>query len=354
MDDFKAAAAAILQQHGHPAGDLHYLGAGAQSVCYGAGDVALLINLGETAGDVRPLNPYPLQRWLTAQAVGAGVKTAAILATGDHPHPYALMRRAPGSNASELKDAAPARIAAWFRCLGAEVHKINQIHVTGFGEFVPADQPAEPAAQSAPDSSGQQAGYRGRYPTWSAYLDACIAKYLFMGPLNPQARSVRDLYLAQQITTAADLAKVAARLEAARRWDVQPVLVHYDNRLANLMVDVTGEGEALTLVDWGLAYAGIGLPQELIKVTEAPHAAPPHDPMAAFLEGYGVPPSEWAEAIDRGTLMLVLDGLAMSYAWAEDLAANSSANPTLPSSYHGSLAGIRGWLQSIHRICAGW
>lgn len=131
---------------------------------------------------------------------------------------------------------------------------------------------------------------------------------------------------------------------------MQPVLVHYDNRLANLIVD----GEDMTLVDWGLAYAGIGLPQELIKVTEAPPASPPHDPMSAFLQGYGLPASAWDEAIDRGTLMLVLDGLAMSYAWALDLAAISPANSTGPSGNQGSLAGIRGWLQSIHRICSSW
>jgi len=338
MNDLKAVAAAILQQHGQPADDLHYLGAGAQSICYGTGDLAILINLGETAGDVRPLNPYPLQHWLTAQAVAAGVKTAAILATGDYPRPYALMRRAPGTNATDLKDAAPAQIAAWFRLLGTEVRKINQIQTTGFGEFVPAERSAH--------LPGRQVYFRGRYATWDAYLDACLAKYLFMGPLTSQACSIRDLYLAQGIATAADLAKVAARLEAAKRWDVQPVLVHYDNRLANLIVD----GETMTLVDWGLAYAGIGLPQELIKVTEAPPAPPPHDPMAAFLQGYGVPAAEWAEVIDRGTLMLVLDGLAMSYAWALDLVAN----PALPSSNQGSLGGIRGWLQSIHRICAAW
>ena len=47
---------------------------------------------------------------------------------------------------------------------------------------------------------------------------------------------------------------------------------------------------------------------------------------------------KWAETIERGTLMLVLDGLAMSYAWA------GSDDPA-------HLGGIRGWLQSIKNIC---
>ena len=115
------------------------------------------------------------------------------------------------------------------------------------------------------------------------------------------------------------------------------MLTHYDNRLANLIVD----GADVTLVDWGLAYAGIGLPQELIKVTEAPPVSHGTSPMSAFLEGYGLAESEHAEAIRRGTLMLVLDGLAMSYSWA------SAHAPAY-------LRGIRRWLSSIKRICDSW
>jgi hypothetical protein len=41
----------------------------------------------------------------------------------------------------------------------------------------------------------------------------------------------------------------------------------------------------------------------------------------------------------RATLMLVLDGLAMSYAWADDTAL---------------VGGIRSWQQSIRTICDAW
>lgn len=294
------------------------LGAGEQSVCYGAGDVAVLINQGLNIPDVRQTNSYPLQQWMTAQAVRARVKTAEILAVGDHPFPYALMRRAYGINAATIKEAPEAQRAEWFRRMGAEVRKINGIQTEGFGEFVPTEQ----------------GGYRGRYPTWSAYLDACIARYLFQGRLSQEERSIRDLFLAQSLLSRVDLEKIAARLEAAKNWGTQSVLIHYDNRLANLIV----EDREITLIDWGLAYAGIGLPQELIKVTEAPPASPEYSPMSAFLQGYGVAEEEWAEAIERGRLMLVLDGLAMSYAWA------GASDPNY-------LGGIRGWLQSIKNFC---
>ena len=243
MADLKAAALEILQQHGQMAEDLHYLGAGEQSICYGAGDLALLLNLGQAIQDVRPVNPYPVQQWLTEQAIGVGVKTAAILAVGEHPYPYALMRRAYGINAATHQDASAAQVAEWFRRLGTEVRKINTIQTTGFGPLVPTEQ----------------GGYCGFHATWDAYLDACMAKYLFMGPLSQQARRIRDLFLAQEILSGTELEKIAAQLEAAKHWGTQSVLIHYDNRLANLMVD----DEEMTLVDWGLAYAGIGLPQEL-------------------------------------------------------------------------------------------
>jgi hypothetical protein len=155
--------------------------------------------------------------------------------------------------------------------------------------------------------------------------------------MRQEDRRVRDLFLAQDLLSGADMEKIAARLHAAKAWDTQSVLIHYDNRLANLLVD----GGEVTLVDWGLAYAGIGLPQELIKVTEAPPASPEHSPMTAFLEGYGLAAGERAGAIARGTLMLVLDGLAMSCAWAR-------------ADELTYLSGIRGWLQSIRKICDGW
>jgi hypothetical protein len=315
VDELKVAAIEILQQHGLAAENLHYLGTGEQSVCYGAGDLAILINPGKAVLD----NPYPLQQWMAMQAVRAGVKTAEIWAVGEHPYPYALMRRVCGVNAATSKRTSAAQVAEWFRMMGAEVRKINGIQTAGFGEFVPAGQ----------------GGYRGRYATWNAYLDTCIAKYLFMGPLSRQARAVRDLFLAQGIISGADLEKIASRLEAAKHWGTRPVLTHYDNRLANLIVDK----DEVTLVDWGLAYAGIGLPQELIKVTEAPPASGEPEPIHAFLEGYGLAEAEWSKVMERATLMLVLDGLAMSYVWAGDA--------TL-------VGGIRSWLQSIRRISDAW
>ena len=61
--------------------------------------------------------------------------------------------------------------------------------------------------------------------------------------------------------------------------------------------------------------------------------------VAAFLQGYGLAVEECSAATEGGKLMLVLDGLVMSYGWAND--------PT-------RLQSIRGWLRSIKNICDEW
>ncbi|HYN87252.1 MAG TPA: phosphotransferase, partial [Ardenticatenaceae bacterium] len=221
MDDFEPLALEILKHHGYSTERVLYLGSGEQSVCYGAGDVALLINRGQDVPDVREANPFPLQQWLAAKAINAGVKTTEILTVGDRQRPYALMRRIHGINGATYNEVCEAQVAEWCREMGAQVRKINGIQTEGFGEFVPS-------------GSG---GYRGRYPTWSAYLEACIAKYLFMGPLGQEERAVRDLFLIQDIISSVELEKIATQLDAAKSWGTQSVLVHYDNRLANLIVD---------------------------------------------------------------------------------------------------------------------
>lgn len=61
--------------------------------------------------------------------------------------------------------------------------------------------------------------------------------------------------------------------------------------------------------------------------------------VAAFLRGYGLSDAKCANAIEGAKLMLVLDGIAMSYGWVDD---------------PGRLAGIRAWLHTVKRICSAW
>lgn len=332
VQSMQVEAESVLARHGYATSDLDLLGTGQQSVCYGTRDVAVLLSRSEGGEHVADLtghtlligggavsgNDYAVLQWITTRAADAGVRTPRIVAIGEEPRPYAVIQRAHGTPAAahpRLSEDA----AAWFGQLGAEVRKTNLVETTGFGLFVP-------------DCSDE---YRGRFATWTEYLNCWLGVHLCIGQPRPEDERVLDLFLAQGIVTERDLAVVESKVREAQEWPVRSVLTHYDNRLDNLVVDDAG----ITVLDWGLSLAGIGIHQELIKLfeTEPPSLESPR--VAAFLRGYGLSEPESVEAIEGGKLMLVLDGLAMSYAWAND--------PHL-------LGGIRGWLQTIRRICRAW
>jgi hypothetical protein len=315
VDETRRIAQTILKRCRLAVEPIEYLGAGAQSICYGVGKVAILIAQGQVYEEG---NDYPLQKWLTTEAVRAGVRTPQILEVGEQPRPYALMQRAFGAKASTLACAAE-KAPEWFGTLGQEIRKVNRIRTEGFGPFVLT-------------ANGQ---YRGQHAAWSDYLDHHIETYLFGDESCKEGQNVRALFLAQGIISPRELTKIVAKVEAAKGWPVESVLTHYDNRLDNLIVD----GETVTVLDWGLAFAGIGIRQELIKLFEiAPTSlADPH--VAAFLRGYGLTRDQAEEAVEKAKLMLILDGLVMSYGWAND---------------PDWLGGIRAWLQTIKGLCDEW
>ncbi len=325
-------AANALARHGYATRDLGFIGAGAQSVCYGTREVAVLLSRsdgGDEAADLTghvvpgsdaptTYNNYAVLQWLTVRAADAGVRTPRILAIGDDPRPHALIQRANGTPAAAHPQAAD-NAATWFGLLGAEIRKANLVETTGFGLFVP-------------DGSG---GYRGHFASWAEYLNRWLGVYLCVGQSRPEDEKVLDLFLAQDIVTERDLAAVASKVREAQEWPVRSVLTHYDNLLNNLVVDAG----RITVLDWGLSLAGIGIQQELIKLFQTEPTSMESPRVAAFLRSYGLSEPECVEAIEGGKLMLVLDGLAMSYGWADD---------------PDRLDGIRAWLRTVKRICGTW
>jgi hypothetical protein len=61
--------------------------------------------------------------------------------------------------------------------------------------------------------------------------------------------------------------------------------------------------------------------------------------VATFLQGYGLDLAQVDEVMEGAKLMLILDGLIMSYGWASD---------------PGRVEGIRAWLETIKGICDEW
>ncbi|SFH05363.1 Phosphotransferase enzyme family protein [Actinopolymorpha cephalotaxi] len=342
-----AQAEAVLRRHGYGPSGLEFVGAGAQSVCYGTGEVAVLLSRSADADRVDDLtghvvpgsephptcNNYAVLRWLTTRATDAGVRTPRFLAVGDEPRPYAVVERANGTLAAD-HPAVAEHADRWFGQLGEELAKTHRVRTTGFGMFVP-------------DGSG---GYRGRFATWAEYLDNWLRVHLCVGGSRPEDQKVLDLFLAQGIVTEGDLAQVTAKAREAQEWPVASVLTHYDNRLDNLVVDAGDTGDSddpdhaddagrITVLDWGLSLAGIGIRQELIKLFQTEPTSVESPRVAAFLSGYGLSHGEAVEAVEDGKLMLVMDGLGMSYGWAGD---------------PDRLDGIRAWLRTVARLCRDW
>ena len=325
-------AESVLARHGYATTNLGFIGAGAQSVCYGTREIAILLsraNVGENVADltghtlpcgddVTLCNNYSALQWITNGAAGANVRTPRILATGEDPRPYAVIQPAHGTHAAAHRRVSE-NAAHWFGQLGVEIRKTHLVETKGFGMFVP-------------DGAG---GYRGRFGTWADYLNCWLGVHLCIGQSRPEDEKVLTFLLAQKIVTESDLATVAAKVREAQEWPVRSVLTHYDNRLDNLVVDA----DRITVLDWGLSLAGIGIQQELIKLFETEPTSMQSPRVAAFLHSYGLSHSECVDAIEGGKLMLVLDGLGMSYGWAD--------RPD-------RLNGVRGWLQTVKGICASW
>lgn len=321
----------VLTRHGYPADHLEFLGSGEQSACYGVGEVAVLLGLRDPSARPDLLghvicqgdgtvarNDYPALQWITNRAADGGVRTPRILLVGDDPQPYALIERARGTSATDVPDLARDE-TSWFKQLGAQVRTTNEIETAGFGMFTT-------------DSSGATVGC---YPTWPEFLHDWLQVYLCVGDARPQDARVLDLLLSQDIVTERDLGTVAAKVRDATSWMVSSVLTHYDNRVANLVIS----DAAVTLLDWDLSCAGIGIYQELIKLFQTGPASMANPRVAAFLHGYGLSDAEARDAIDGGNVMLVMDGLAMSHGWADQTHRQGA---------------VRGWLQTVKMISGTW
>lgn len=149
-----------------------------------------------------------------------------------------------------------------------------------------------------------------------------------------------EFLLSQHIVTEHDLATVAASVQGAASWTVDSVLTHYDNRVNNLVIN----NDTVTVLDRDLSCAGIGIPQELIKLFESGPANMDNPRVAAFLHSYGLSDAEADEAIDGAKLMLVMDGLATSHGWADQpyrhgAVCAAGCKPSRTSAAPGDLSG---------------
>ena len=238
-------AESVLARHGYATTNLGFVGAGAQSACYGTREIAILLSRADVGENVADLTGHTLPRGddvphcATTIPRSNGSPPRRLVRTygrrgswplGEDPRQYAVIQRAHGTPAAAHRRVSE-NAALWFGQLGAEIRKTHLVETKGFGMFVP-------------DGAG---GFRGRFATWTDYLNCWLGVHLCVGQSRPEDEKVLTLLLAQGIVTEHDLAAVAAKVREAQEWPVRSVLTHYDNRLDNLVVDA----DRITVLDWG-------------------------------------------------------------------------------------------------------
>jgi hypothetical protein len=319
LNSWNARVAAVLGVPEHT-GTWELIGEGESSVCFGVGDEALLLT---RASGSRALEGLRMQQWCATQALNAGVSAVRFLAVEDHPWPHARLLRIEGISGDEAlrrKELTGRELAFW---LGGQAKRINTLPLRGFGQLV-AD----------PDYPGT---YRGRRASLRDEIDRLQHVTLTaQGPLAPDNERRRRAILDTGLINEADLALISDKLTELAARTQAAVLCHNDLRGANIIVPPTGE---MVLTDWGLASAGLGIGQELVKTFDGEPYTLANPRVQAFCDGYGIPAADRPKVLDEALLMLLVSGLEMCHDWID-----------CPRRREG----VRGWLSTVRKVTDTW
>ncbi len=168
----------------------------------------------------------------------------------------------------------------------------------------------------------------GKHASWAECLTEYASLCAVRLELDGDGDRIRTRFLAEGVLDEGHFAKIAAHVDAAERSSTVPVLVDYDNRTENLCLG----GEGVVVMDWGLAMSGIGLAQEMVKISGPENKQ-------AFLDGYGIPLAERADVLKQRDQLLVLEGLAL---------CRLAVGDNVP------VGALRHWFESIARITSSW
>jgi aminoglycoside phosphotransferase (APT) family kinase protein len=208
--------------------------------------------------DPGKLKAFIKEQWATLQAREAGVPTPEVLEVGNGavPEPYMIAREVSGTEATFHPNRP--RILSEMGRYGAI---INSIKTTGFG--------------STFDWSHDKLS---RNETWKEFLD---------GELKAQ-EGLQTLEKLKMLTPA-QVRKLRAIFDDARKARVRPSLNHGDLRLKNVIVDQQGEISAI--VDWEDCISSLA-PQWELSIALHDLSI---DEKQEFLKGYGLTPRKFSE-----------------------------------------------------------
>jgi hypothetical protein len=231
--------------------------------------------LGETR---RHWSPFHREAWAMRQ-VAPSVPVPKVLQAGYHrltvPRGYSPEVAYLLHTSQMLPDAydtlAPRQLGAYFTQLGELSRRLHSIEVDGFGK---AFDPIE---------------CRFGAPTWGAFVDSVV-----------EAARLERLATVG-ILSLGTVALVKTRIEEVHRLRFAPRLCHGD-LLGRGSVTLDGSLEVGEVLNWGSAHGAPGAASEIAALiaTLLSHKRRPDQIRAdlhAYLEGYGISPSEYQHTV---------------------------------------------------------
>lgn len=216
------------------------------------------------------INRFLKEQWAMAQARRAGVPVPEVLEVDNQAVevPYMVSRKLRGGDATHHPDRL--RLLAE---LGRLAARLRTVRTHGFGEVF--------------DWSSNQLSHCA---TWAEYLDKGMDAE---GRLAQLARA--------RMLGPGQLDGLRHTLSEMRGWRRPPSLQHGDLRLKNLVVDDAGLVQAL--IDWD---DSLSAPAPYWDLSIALHDLN-DDEKEAFLQGYGMTPRAYAQAVRFVRLLNVLN-----------------------------------------------
>jgi aminoglycoside phosphotransferase (APT) family kinase protein len=247
-----------------------------------AGDHKVVVRMSER---VEALDEYAKEAWCIEHAAARGVPVPSVLAVGRcDAHAYLVESYLVGD---EGRDSPTPKPDIW-RALGKSAGLIHSIGVAGFGLKL--------SDITDGDARKSWLGYL-KYNIESLTEDDQLIRLQVL--TKSQAKIIRDVFL--------DL----------KGRDFTFGLNHGDISLKNTIVDEQG---IVNLLDWGSAEASMVPHHDLIQMLKMKMSEgdPSDEEVGAFLEGYGIAPSEFERMMPELESLLLLrafDKLRWAIAW---------------------------------------
>ena len=219
------------------------------------------------------LEEYTKEAWCIEKALVRSIPVATVLDVGVfEEHAFMIQAYIEGD---EGRDSVFPRSDIWHQ-LGKYAKEIHSIEVAGFGLTL---------------TDLTQGNSRA---SWLEYLD-----------YNIESLNENDELLKLNVVTQSQSTLIRTLFEELKGQSFDFGLNHGDLSLKNVIVDKTGK---ITLVDWGSAEASIVPHHDLIQMLKMNMLEndPDDSDMQAFVEGYGILPSEFAQMLPTLETLLLL------------------------------------------------